>query len=214
VRRLSQGFSLPLRGEGRAAKLRLPSDDPCDSGRKGMSHVRGETPTRAGPSPVRKRLTALRRVTGRGARTRVAPRGAVTKWSVSGEPVRFRMVASQIGAPVPFPRVAREPGRFPLLSPPGCSWIGLADAVRVDRGRQARRQPSMTAGTLTPSEAGRCPAEVTSRYKRCEIRLGSGGEAGGLSRLLGGLSISRLRPRTGVGTHGVVQASAAGDRGE
>lgn len=179
-----------------------------------MNHVRGETPTRAGPSPVRKRLTALRRVTGRGARTRVAPRGVVTKWSVSCEPVRFRMVASQIGAPVPFPRVAWELGKFSLLSPPGCSWIGPADAVRVDRGRQARWQPSMTAGTLTPSEAGRCPAEVTSRYKQCEVRLGCGGEAGGLSRLPGGLSISRLRPRLGVSANGVVEASAAGDRGE
>ena len=72
----------------------------------------------------------------------------------------------------------------------------------------------MTAGTLTPSEAGRCPAKVTSRYKRCEIRLGCGGEAGGLPRLLGGLSISHLRPRPGVVTNGVVVASQAGDRGE
>jgi hypothetical protein len=72
----------------------------------------------------------------------------------------------------------------------------------------------MTAGTLTPSKAGRSPAKVTSRYKRCEIRLERGGEAGGLSRLLGGLSISRLRPRTTVVAHGVVLASRAGDRGE
>lgn len=179
-----------------------------------MSHVRGETPTRAGPSPVRKRLTALRRVTGRGARTRVAPRGAVTTWSVSGEPVRFRVVASQIGAPVLLPRVAWEPGKLSLLSPPGCSWIGPAGAVRAYRGRQDRRQPSMTAGILTPSQAGRCPAEVTSRYKRCEIRLGCGGEAGGLSRLLGGLSISRLRPRTGLAANGVVAVAPTGDRGE
>lgn len=72
----------------------------------------------------------------------------------------------------------------------------------------------MTAGTLTSSEVGRCPAEVTSRYKRCEIRLGCGGEAGGPSRLLGGLSISHIRPRPGVVTHGVVLARQAGNRGE
>jgi hypothetical protein len=177
-----------------------------------MSHVRGETPTRAGPVPVRKLLAALRRVTGRGARTRVTPRGVVTTWSVSGEPARFRMVASQIGAPVPFPRVAREWER-PLLSPSGCSWIGPAGAVRAYRSRQARWQPAMTAGTLTPSQAGRS-AQVTSRYKRCEIRLERGGEAGDLSRPFGGLSISRLRPRPSVSAQGVAVACQAGDRGE
>lgn len=169
-----------------------------------MSHVRGETPTRAGPAPVRKLLTALRQVTGRGARTRAALRRAVTKWSVSGEPVRFRMVASQIGAPVPFPRVARGPGERPLLSPPGCSWIGPAGAVRVDRSRQARWQSAMTTGTLTSSAAD--VAKVTGRYKRCEIRFGCGGETGGPSRLFRGLSIfpvkappKRHDPRSGRG---------------
>jgi hypothetical protein len=169
-----------------------------------MSHVRGETPTRAGPSPVRKLPTALRRATGRGARTRVALRGAATEWSVGSELVRSRMVASQIGAPVPLPRVARERGKCSLLSPPGCSWISLVDAVRDDRGRQARWQPAMTARTLTTPEAPH--AEVTSRYKQCEIRLERVGEPGGLSRLFGGLSIfpvkaplERRDPRSGQG---------------
>lgn len=177
----------------------------------GVSHVRGEMPTCAGPVTVQKLLTALRRVTGRGARTRAVLRGAVTGWSVSGEPVRFRMVASQRGAPVPLQRVAREFGdRRPLLSPSGWSWIGPADAGRADRSRQTRWQPAMTTGTLTPSKAG-CSAEVTSRYKRCEIRLECGGEAGDLSRLFGGLSIfpvkaspKRLDPRSG--------RAAAGER--
>ena len=153
-----------------------------------MSHVRGETPTRAGPSPVRKLLAALRRVTGRGARTRVASRGAVTRWSASGESLRSRMVASQIGAPVPLQRVGWESGERPLLSASGWSWIGPADAGRAYRGREARWQPAMTTGTLTPSEAD-VFAKVTSWYKRCEIRLEGGGEAGGPPRLFGGLSI-------------------------
>lgn len=165
-----------------------------------MSHVRGETPTRAGPSPVRKLLTALRRVTGRGARTRVAPRGAVTRWSVSGESLRSRVVASQTGAPVPLQRVAWE---HVVLPSPGWSRIGPANAGRAYRGREARWQPATTTGILTPSKAGRF-AKVTSRYKQCEIRLECGGEAGGLSRLFGGLSIfpvkappKRLDPRGG-----------------
>jgi hypothetical protein len=153
-----------------------------------MSHIRGERPTRAGPLPVRKLLTALRRVTGRGARTRVALRGAVTRWSANSELVRFRMVASEIGTPVPLPRIVRE-RRW--LSLPGCRWIGPAGAGRAYRGRQARRQPAMTTRTLTSSAAR---AAVTGWYKRCEIRLLCGGETGGLSRLFGGLSSSQSRP--------------------
>jgi len=165
-----------------------------------MSHVRGETPTRAGPSPVRKLLAALRRVTGRGARTRVAPRGAVTRWSVSGESLRSRVVASQTGAPVPLQRVA---WRCVVLPSPGCSWISLANAGRAYRGREARWQPATTTGILTPSAAD-FSAKVTSRYKQCEIRLERGVETGDLSRLFGGLSIfpvkappKRLDPRSG-----------------
>ena len=143
-----------------------------------MSHVRGERPTRAGPRPVRKLLAALRRATGRGARTRAALRGVVTMWSANSKRVRSRVVACQTGTPVLRPRVVREPRR---LSLPGCRWIGPAGAGRAYRGRQARWQPAMTARTLTSSEA---QAEVTGRYKRCEIRPLCGGEAGGLSRPL------------------------------
>jgi hypothetical protein len=153
-----------------------------------MSHVRGEKPTRAGPPSVRKRLAALRRVTGRGARTRAAPRGAVTRWSANSELVRSRVVASQIGTPAPLPRVVWE-RRW--LSLPGCRWIGPAGAGRAYRGRQARWQPAMTTRTLTSSSA---QAAVTGRYKRCEVRLLCGGETGGLSRLFGGLSSSQSRP--------------------
>ncbi len=87
----------------------------------GMSHVRGEKPTRAGPLPVRKLLTALRLATGRGERTRAAPRGVVTKWSVNGKPVRSRMVAAERGTLTPLPWVVRR--RFPV------SFVG----VQVDR---------------------------------------------------------------------------------
>ena len=144
----------------------------------GMSYIRGGRPTRAGPPPVRKLLTALRLVTGRGARTRVTPRGVVTRWSVSGEPVRSRVVASKMGTLIRLSWVVRR--RVPLPSS-GCRWIDPTDAGRAYRGREARWQPAMTTRTLKSSEA---QAEVTSRYKRCEIRLGCDGEAGGLSRPL------------------------------
>jgi hypothetical protein len=174
----------------------------------GMSHMRGERPTRAGPLPVRKPLTALRLATGRGARTRAALRGAVTRWSVGGEPVRSRMVASKIGTLTPLPWVVRE--RPPLPSS-GCRWIGPTGAGRAYRGREARWQPAMTTRTLTSSKA---QAKVTSRYKRCEIRPGRGGEAGGLSRLPGGLSISRLRPSPRRRDLRRDRPPQAGDRGE
>jgi len=176
----------------------------------GMSHMRGERPTRAGPLPVRKPLTALRRATGRGARTRAALRGAVTRWSVSGEPVRSRLVASEIGTLTPLQWVVRGRSNFPSPSS-GCRWIGPTDAGRAYRGREARWQPAMTTRTLTSSEA---QAKVTSRYKQCEIRLGCDGEAGGLSRPFGGLSISRLRPSPRRRDLRRDRPPQAGDRGE
>jgi hypothetical protein len=51
--------------------------------------VRGEKPTRAGLFPVRKTPSALRQVTGRGERTRIALRGVVSKWSEGDELVRL-----------------------------------------------------------------------------------------------------------------------------
>jgi hypothetical protein len=57
--------------------------------------VSGERPTRAVPSTVRKSLAALRRVTGRGESTRVAPRGVAAKWSARGRSFRSRVVAFQ-----------------------------------------------------------------------------------------------------------------------
>ena len=48
---------------------------------KSESLIRGERPTRAVPSSVRKSLSALRLVTGRGEGTRFGSRGVNTKWS-------------------------------------------------------------------------------------------------------------------------------------
>ena len=56
-------------------------------------YVRGERPTCAGPHPVQKFLAALRRATGRGARTRFALRRGNSKWSAKSEPLRCRKVA-------------------------------------------------------------------------------------------------------------------------
>ena len=53
------------------------------------SLIRGERPTRAVPLSVRKSLFALRLVTGRGERTRIGPRGVVTKWSDKDELFRL-----------------------------------------------------------------------------------------------------------------------------
>ena len=49
----------------------------------------GERPTRAVPLAVRKSLSALRLVTGRGESTRIGPRGVISKWSDRDELFRF-----------------------------------------------------------------------------------------------------------------------------
>jgi hypothetical protein len=193
-------------------KLRLPGEDACNSRAEGMHHVSGEKPTRAGPEPRAEAADCSAAGDWPWGGTRVALRGVVTKWSVSGELVRFRVVALQIGAPVPFPRVAWEAGERPRLSPPGCSWIDPEDAQRAYRSRQARWQPAMTTGTLTSSPAN--VAGVTGRYKRCEIRPGRDVETGGLSRLFGGLSIFPVKAPLERRRPGVAAAQQAGDRGE
>ncbi len=167
-------------------------------------HVRGEEPTRAGPTPVRKPPAALRRATGRGARTRVAPRGVATKWSAGGEFLRSRMVAFQCGAPVRHTRVAWGEGSHPDAPLAGCRRIGLPTPGRVYRGRGTRQRSTMTEGSLTPSNPGQ-PGAETARYKRCEIRVGGGG-TGGLSCAFGELSSPQLRtdqePRGSRSTRG------------
>lgn len=134
-------------------------------------------------------------------------------WSISGESLRFRMVASQKGALALPQRVAWKLGVATEFPAPGWSWISPVNAGRAYRCREARWQPATTTGTLTLSKADVC-AKVTSRYKRCEIRLERSGETGGLSRLPGGLSISRLRSCPDVAVQGVAMALQAGDRGE
>jgi len=119
------------------------------------SNVRGEKPTRAVPSAVRKAPTALRRVTGRGERTRAALRGAVTKWSVGDRFFRSRQVAFQKGALVPSVRVA-----WPQQgSSPECRWVGLAVAGRGYRGRRTRTASVTDRGNSHIAEAGMVPAE-------------------------------------------------------
>ena len=90
--------------------------------RRAYHHVRGAKPTRAGSAPRAE-------ITGSSAagdwpwgRTRIALRGAITKWSARDELLRFRMVAWQRGAPVRIVRVAW-----------GGGFLRLAGEMQADR---------------------------------------------------------------------------------
>jgi hypothetical protein len=72
----------------------------------------------------------------------------------------------------------------------------------------------MTAGTLTSPEAATEAVEVTSRYKQCEVRLERDGRAGGLSRLLGGLSTLPVKARPQARDLRSERSLQAGDRGD
>lgn len=132
-----------------------------DSPMNDLPHVRGERPTRAGPSPRAEAPDSSAAGNGPWGGTRPASRGAGTKWSVRDELVRSRMVAWQIGAPALAERVARV-GSGPSDTLVGCRRIGPRGAARDYRGRRARRYPTMTTGTLTPSPP---MGGVTVRYK-------------------------------------------------
>ena len=132
---------------------------------EGMCHVGGEKPTRAGPDARAEAGGSSVAGDWPWGGTRGALRGAFTKWSVVGELLRSRMVADQAGAPVHASRVAWGCGDFSRSSPLGCSWIGPADTGRAYRGREARWQPAITAGTLTSSASG-VFGVVRDRYKR------------------------------------------------
>jgi len=156
--------------------------------------VRGERPTRAGLHPVRKYASALRRVTGRGARTRAAPRGVVLKWSDACEVVRFRVVAQPVGAPFRVVGIAWRPLGVVGRVGAGCSFVHGACLAE-----SATKMASlMTEGTLTLSALGWSGA-VRGWYKQCEIRPRCGGGVVGLDHVSGELSISQLRPDSRLG---------------
>lgn len=125
--------------------------------------MRGERPTRAAPN----RCAEADGGSAAGDRpwggTRAALRGAVTKWSATGEPLRTRVVAEQRGAPVPTLRVACAGDDEPVRSwDEGGQAHGSLHVFSAARG--ARWCLSTTTGTLTsslPNVGG-----VTARYKR------------------------------------------------
>jgi hypothetical protein len=132
---------------------------------EGMCHIGGEKPTRADPDSRAEAGGSSVAGDWPWGGTRDALRGVFAKWSVVGELLRSRMVADQVGAPVHSSRVAWGCGDFSRSSPPGCSWIGPADTERAYRGREARWQPAITAGTLTSSASG-VLGVVRDRYKQ------------------------------------------------
>jgi hypothetical protein len=153
--------------------------------------VRGEKPTRAGPNSRAEAAGGSAAGDWPWGRTRAAPRGVVTEWSARSEPLRFRLVAFQRRAPVRRVRVAWGCSSAASLA----GWIRISPSVpgRGYRGRGARRHLMATTGTLTPSRRN-SSGWVTGRYKLYEIWPECGGEPDCLSRLPGGLSISRIRP--------------------
>jgi hypothetical protein len=127
-----------------------------------FSNVSGERPTRA--APIRRAEADGNSAAGNGpwGGTRVALRGAITKWSASSEPLRPRAVAEQRGAPVPTLRIAWTDDVEPVRSwDEGGQAHGSLHVFSVVRG--ARRCLWTTTGTLTsfpPNVGG-----VTARYK-------------------------------------------------
>ena len=136
-----------------------------------------------------KYASVLRRVTGRGTRTRVAPRGGVSKWSDACEVVRFRVVAQPVGAPFRVGGIAWRPWGVVGRVGAGCSFVHGACLAE-----SATKMASvMTEGTLTLSAPGWSGA-VRGWYKRCEIWPRCNGGVVGLDYVSGELSISQLKP--------------------
>ena len=157
--------------------------------------VRGERPTRARLQRVRKCASAVRRATGRVARTRLTPRGVITKWSDAYQVVRFRVVAQPFGASFRITGIAWRRRGVGERVGAGCSFVHgpcLAESA-------TKTASVMTEGTVT-SSASQWGGTVRSWYKRCEIWLQCGGGVVGLDRVFGQLSISQLRlhPRLDV----------------
>jgi hypothetical protein len=175
-------------------------------------HVGGERPTRAGPDARAEVADSSAAGDGPWGGTRLAPRGGSTKWSVSGELLRSRVVAWRIGAPFPRSRVAWG-GSFSAASPVGCTRIGPSDAERAYRGREARRQPTMTAGTLTFVRTAWC-GEVRTRYKLCEIRVLCGGVQEAYPASLETSASPGEGPAHGQASNEALGWRQAGDRGE
>lgn len=127
---------------------------------------RGARPTRAGPSPVRKLLPALRRATGRRGRTRAGPRGVVTKWSGRANSLgsaRWRIVRRT------RPWHAGSVGSFASA----CGFVvGVytdrpGGPVRDYRSRRDRWQSTGTTGK--PHVVDPASRAKTRPYKLCEI---------------------------------------------
>jgi hypothetical protein len=151
--------------------------------------VRGEKPTRAGLYPVRKTPSALRQVTGRGERTRFAPRGVISTWSEGDELVR--LPSGGVSVRRTRPSVAGSAAPQGVFAGTSTGKTGGPD--RVYRNRSARQRSTMTTGTLTSSKP-ESSGEVTSWYKQCENWPECGGGAVDFTACFTGLSISRLRP--------------------
>lgn len=127
-------------------------------------HVRGEKPTRAGPTPRAEAAGGPAADNRPWGRTRAALQGAVTEWSARGEPLRPRVVAWQRGAPVPTVRVACAGDVEPVRPwDEGGQAHGSLHVFNVGRG--ARRCRTMTTGSLTSSSPRNLDG-VTARYKR------------------------------------------------
>ena len=130
----------------------------------GLPHVRGEKPTRAGPTPRAQAPDGSAAGNRPWGGTSIAPQGGVTKWSVRSEPLRPRTVAWQRGALVPTERVARA-GDARSVRPWDEGGQAHGSLHVISAGRGARRCLPTTTGSLTSSASRGFGAE-TARYKR------------------------------------------------
>ena len=147
----------------------------------------GERPTRAVPLSVRKSPSALRLATGRGERTRIGPRGVITKWSERDELFRFPNGGD--------PEWRTRPRHAGIVATKGVSvrmQMGKSDLLRTClSGSESKIATVADRGNYHDVEAGMVQRK-TGQYKCTKSVPGSGGAAG-FAAFFGELSISRIR---------------------
>ena len=124
----------------------------------------GERPTRAAPLSVRKSPSALRLATGRGERTRIGPRGVITKWSERDELFRFPNGGD--------PEWRTRPRHAGIVATKGVSvrmQMGKSDLLRTClSGSESKIATVADRGNSHDVEAGMVQRK-TGQYKLYEI---------------------------------------------
>jgi hypothetical protein len=170
---------------------------------------RGEKPTHAGRSP----RVEIFVCSAAGDRPLGQNQGWSARSSLEVVPRRWFLRLPRGGVQSKRTRPMYAGSVAPLASPSECGPVCPTVVERAYRNRGARRQWTMTTGTLTFVQPG-CSGEVTSWYKLCESWLGCDGDAVDFTAFFGGLSISRLRSGPWSRSNGARMRMQAKNRGE